>query len=763
MPNHSRPLSALLLLTFLVPAGAGPLAPAEVEASLRKVGDLEEVIRGARDVLPRADLDIEERALALGMDAPAITAWVRDEVRLDAYPGVLRGPEGTLLARAGNAWDQALLTAALLRTSGLQARVVHAELDVARATTLLAGLGTEGASWEVPEDAEVDDLAAELDELGGQDAKAREAALAKRREDATARAAEVDEQTVREEEALTAALARVGVTWEDARARWIEEARDYAWVQYRRAQGDTWSDAHPAFPEAPEDLEPAGFVEAEVPEDRLHQVEVRLVLERSESGKLRTENLMSAWRRPVANLGRTSLRVTLAADGFRRVRDVLDAEAAFRRTRWFRPMLDDALAPRARVFDRRGFAVAPDAAANPMAQIFSTMGDHSLKALDALSGTTRDGGPGARELTAVWLEVEVSAPGGASRTHRRYFLDRIGTTARAAGRVQEVAPMDPVEMASRLHRQVEVVLLAGDLTPFHAIDQDLDFRAATLADIPGPMRQLTEVAPEATLPVRMAKRRDPRPAARVAEVGAAVARGGSRVFRSGPGVFLLHRTVPLGTTKDSPRIREQLDVMTSPRRGVASDAGGWRPAPEAVLAAGVRETVTEARRPVPEGTSPGTSALAKLSGAGPELVLVRAKAELGGRDLPASARAALAADLGRGFVALLRPGPDPAWWRVDPSTGEATGVTADGAGSAAVEYWDIASVALNIAFTGYGVSQCETSCCVVTTVLMGTTLTIGGLAIGADLAGKAAWAFLGIMDVGVNTATAAIIPPPCND
>src|SRR5690606_16264150 len=56
----------------------------------------------------------------------------------EQYPGLLRGPEGTLASRSGNALDQAVLLAKLLREAGHDARVARASLSDQQAHALLA-------------------------------------------------------------------------------------------------------------------------------------------------------------------------------------------------------------------------------------------------------------------------------------------------------------------------------------------------------------------------------------------------------------------------------------------------------------------------------------------------------------------------------------------------------------------------------------------------------------------------------------------------
>ncbi|CAG1007090.1 partial tRNA nuclease WapA, partial [Myxococcaceae bacterium] len=61
--------------------------------------------------------EIREEAEALGFEPARIYEWVRNEFRYEAYYGLMKGPEGTLAARAGNDYDLAALLVSLLRVS----------------------------------------------------------------------------------------------------------------------------------------------------------------------------------------------------------------------------------------------------------------------------------------------------------------------------------------------------------------------------------------------------------------------------------------------------------------------------------------------------------------------------------------------------------------------------------------------------------------------------------------------------------------------
>ena len=88
--------------------------------------------------LPQADWDIPYLADALDYDYQRAFAFVRDSIAFDAYRGVLRGAEGTLAARAGNAYDRALLLGALLDDMQVTYRYAFADLDDSTVARLLA-------------------------------------------------------------------------------------------------------------------------------------------------------------------------------------------------------------------------------------------------------------------------------------------------------------------------------------------------------------------------------------------------------------------------------------------------------------------------------------------------------------------------------------------------------------------------------------------------------------------------------------------------
>jgi len=81
---------------------------------------------------------VDVAALGRSLTTPeAAFAYVRDEVALEPYPGVMKGAGGTLVARGGNTVDRALLLASLLAENGIDARIARGKLPAPQAEALL--------------------------------------------------------------------------------------------------------------------------------------------------------------------------------------------------------------------------------------------------------------------------------------------------------------------------------------------------------------------------------------------------------------------------------------------------------------------------------------------------------------------------------------------------------------------------------------------------------------------------------------------------
>jgi hypothetical protein len=100
------------------------------------------------DGFPKELTDVE--ALAATLTTPqAAFEFVRDQVALEPYPGVLKGARATLLTRGGNPLDRALLLAAILKHNGVAAKIAHGKLAPEQAQGLLQQIAASPGSVEL--------------------------------------------------------------------------------------------------------------------------------------------------------------------------------------------------------------------------------------------------------------------------------------------------------------------------------------------------------------------------------------------------------------------------------------------------------------------------------------------------------------------------------------------------------------------------------------------------------------------------------------
>ena len=204
----------------------------------------------------------------LGKDKSTIFHFVRDEIRYQAYRGVLRGGEGALLARAGNSYDQALLLKEMLDAAGYRTRLARALLPEKHAALLLNSVDSPAFSDEPPlscEDLEALGIDTNLwiSAWANYSSKTRQAVS----------------------ESISAAVADMeGMELPspvDRREAVIESSRDYLWVQL--LEDDRWVDLHPTFPagKAP-GLKASGLIHyvSSIPPQLFHWIRLKLFAER---------------------------------------------------------------------------------------------------------------------------------------------------------------------------------------------------------------------------------------------------------------------------------------------------------------------------------------------------------------------------------------------------------------------------------------------------------------------------------------------------
>lgn len=721
----------------------GTESPASDSASAYRAAlvALDQVLDGIgqlRGKIDRAQFDIAALEKQLGFEPEDLSAFVREQIAFEQYAGLLRGPRGTLMSRAGNALDQAVLLSTLIEDAGYETRIASATLDASQAQSLFAQMAAPRPPPPPVGDVEaMKALLVCLAKLTGKAEAEVEQALEPAAIETTDlyQAAEADAGFIRE--VLTRERITLGEPGLEAVI--LNEARDYFWLEYRLVPADPWLPVHPAFadPKASPQVTAKEFFSSDaVPDALKHRFRARVVNEQLLAGEPKTYEVMGWWERPAAELVGTPLTYYNYPSGLSDPKDLLNLPALYEKTGVYIPTFNDRMAEGGRGFDRDGetYGVKILAAGQLEAErtgktVSRTLGKFGVT-MDGLEGETP--GPPQTQgptLTGQWIEYALIAPGGSETVIRRSVLDRIDAEARAAGRFDQVDDRSSAEIGEALTRQHTFMLATGRYPESYVLDR-------TLERILG-VRPMLEIALHTSY-FSDEEIASPRTRGETAWLGhlmlyAAFDMGvaDGPVYRPEPSLMVYQR--PLGSP---PKARLSLDIVNNTRRAFRVTDGMLVAAPIDLVRAGVWETYAESLLPadLPPGSEPvmrynTMEILRRARDASIDLRVLRATdpASLSELSLPGEAKIAIRNDLDAGFVVVVPESlpagmPMAGWWRIDPATGETLGMAADGRGAELVEYLVINSI--NLAFTadscfgeGSGVCSC----------ILGVIFAVGGL------------------------------------
>jgi hypothetical protein len=749
-------LVASLILTApgthqLARAQGGSDARAGTAMTLDRFMTILELLRLQID---RTQFDVEALALELAFEDPeAIARWVRDNIAFQQYSGMLRGTHGTLISRSGNALDQAVLLAKLLRDAGYEAVIAEGELQDAEAIRLLEQMGRvpdrpppfqDGAivdevltemlaTWPIGEgmvgSASLDGvrsfLAAYDSTRGGDEAKSR--------------APLPPIENVVDDMIRAMGWSSDSVADPTAVDLIISEARHYHWVLFRVGPTDEWQEAHPAYvstAEAPR-VEANDIFDSTVPERLHHRFGFRVGLTRWIGDREEEVEVVPLWERPVANLVGVDLSFTSVPDGIQEFSDLEHLEERLADTAFFVPLFQGRPAPGGQFFDLAGNVVPPDAATSPYAGVFQAVGAATARAATALDGLSRTEPRPAQGLRQLWVEYTLATPGGSRETHRRDIVP---------ASIDVASSPELLPWALMTSHTFEIAV--GEYSPAYVLDGMLAaalglrsfLEAASHIDgVPGPdevdgLVAQFEEAPPAWLGHKHLFN----------SFDIATVVSDAVVYRSGPSLVVFE-------SRPSPTLVsvEAFDIVTNPRRAFAREGEVLDYRAGEVLRAGVWESYVESEgggQPIAR-----MGAFANLKGAaeaGAPLMRLQEPNDISALDVDDVAKRHMLDDLARGYD-ILYPRPvngrpataaDTAWWRLDPSTGNTLARSGAGRGEG-VNYVALLSSGLGVAIAIKGtmaLMKChkfgEGTACYVCSALAiafgaaGLIVTVGGSA-----------------------------------
>lgn len=681
----------------------------------QRVESAVELVDRLGTLVPEPLNDMTDRASSFDFDFDAAIQYVTDDIQYEPYRGVLRGSDGAAAIGAGNAWDQALLLASLIKTIGGDAQIVLGALSQADARRLLEQAFVK-PTWQEDHALDNESIAAAFEdfdpdlaenfrqEMGRFGGEVERDSLASNTARITKELLDLIRQSAPEFSAQ-----------KDAEAIVLSIAADYAWVRWRIGPNSKWADLHPAFgAQTAPSPEPQRYFDAEVPPEYQHRVALQLFIERSkepDSSEPELVPIMSRWDRPTANLYKDQIYLGMAPqshDG--------TADSAV-----LVPSLNGAMAPGGQAVTRLGLIVDPSAAASPAGEIFATLSSRSGKAAGALGGMSEDRPAAIPKLLGVLLKVDIQSPEGQSTVWRR-VVDLRGLPDAAFPRA------GAFQMILDVH--------VGPENPLALYHESLQYFRPFLRAVPPMLAMARNALSVDELESSAAYRGLESP--RWLDFGLFAgtllkpATDRATTFRSGP-LLAGRRT---GATADG-ELMTVTDVLWNPSTVlVRSDDGAIHVSTEGAVAQGVRETLLES---VLAGIEPGWSARtpSAVVGDADSLKTDRFAA------WPEAAHDAARADIHAGYLLAVTEGPDARWWRVDPVSGQTLGMSMHG-GSEVLEYAIlVVGTAISVFLFKQSVEECDKTyahnqamadCCIVGNLATTYATSAGAAAGGARAA-----------------------------
>lgn len=591
--------------------------------------------------------DMQEKLFDLVFDPEEIVRFVKDQVRFEPYSGTLKGPRGTLSARAGNALDQSLLLAKLLKDAGFDARIVRGQLNQNSAQLLAQAALADPQQPEIFADSELyASRFKALGELTSQDELPSK--------DGEQEPGKPSPQVLQAAERLNDLT-----NGQLAQNDYLAVLEDYFWVQWRAGPGDEWIAAHPGYgpEEPPSEIEVNEFFADRIPQELQHRVRFEMGIERLEDGRLVSALIASPWERPASNFFDAVITTGIVP---------MNMLGAGDSTSLFLPLFNGQAAPGGQAFNLLGQVVDLESASSAAAGVFQEVGSNFLSAAESISERPKD--QPMMALTGQFVRVTWIRPDGRSRSEERWLLDRLVNRGNDTDPPRIDLELDESAIAGKLsYLRSYLVQPPGEhiawslRRSFEASASKLRWSRAVLE-----MQDWQEAALEIN-PSRLPDLSLHEPI--LLSLASAVHHPlktlpHQATWRDGPFIAALH--IPLQPEPESPA---WLDIQFNPWRGAnisGSEITGW---PAGVIIRGVMDTAWES-----------------VVAGGPESYLDTAPKEIElieTPQLPAQKR-----DQAEGFLLASMPqGHDqqPRWWRINPETGEILGMRSIG-GAVTTEY-----------------------------------------------------------------------------
>lgn len=351
----------------------------------------------------------------LDYDAEKIINFVTNKIVYQAYDGIMRGVQGTLIGRAGNAHDQALTLASMLNDADVEAQIMVGKLTKIQ----IDALNKHIASPILPK---VEYINKTKQPKMIQDITSNIQSQVHALNEESIKIYEQNEEISQyiydnlSQEALTQAAKVFKDTLD-------KSTQSYRWVRYKKPDSDIWVEIHPAYMQANEWNLKAHTIEAgSVNQNDLQKLSIELFIENSNNEK---HSITGKWSVPAANLTGRPITIEVLSDAMINSKIEDNLTQNIDQGKYFFVKINNEFTKSAKVFDHQG-QLHTKAALSGTYKTTANLGSKFANAL-SFEGETKKTPP---FLKKVWLEFTIEKPNTKPRTiYRQLFKGNAQNTS----------------------------------------------------------------------------------------------------------------------------------------------------------------------------------------------------------------------------------------------------------------------------------------------------------------------------------------------
>jgi len=669
---------------------AGPQSKSYSE-TLSDIDAFLALLESIKGELDRSQFEIDALLDSLDYDADKIVRFLQEQIYFEQYEGLLRGAEGTLLSRAGNALDQAVLLARLLKDAGYDARIFSARLSDPDAHMLLQELAVpRKPEPPIGNTRKIKELLLEFGEENGVPADSiTNLDFSNAMKNPEPRR-DLLESVKSQSGFLIEKLLDSGFQFapKHPERSLVQEAKDYYAVEYRAGTGTEWKAVHPALRprfEFSESATPVEYFAREIPSELQHRFRFEAFLTQRAGEELIDKPIVPAWERPAANLVGKTLTFTTSSANLAGATQDLEFDLQNVPNDVFFPQFNGVSGDLA--FDLRGNVVPAAEAGSMYAGVFEAISQQTNRAGAALANLgNAEQKKHLTELASLKVKYALIAPDGTKREFERTVYDsaKVPDSGDAAY-IQKLKDLTTVYSIDVRGARASPAYLANQfLEGLLELETQLRMKAAAEFGRSDDFDDLKRHTDKLSIAWQYHGLQHSMFASFFE------AKDGVAGYYSAPAVSVHHRAMPLDR-----RYSEAYDIVSLPIRSVNLES--LETTPQQTLEAGVWATLSEGKMlNAPVSGAVGIEEIFNSQtqdGRRVETILPdEAASKLRTLGLAEDVKRLVAEDLNKGYaVVLVHEGVESniqntAWWRVDPVTGESTGMLANGEGSKIVDY-----------------------------------------------------------------------------